>query len=128
MKLFKLSLLVSIVLSLIIILILSLKPSLPQSTFNPKSDKNDFYQNLNLAINTSKLSISSITVRDFTNEVEFFISQDNQTIKVILSDNIDPFWQISSLQDILKTAKMNQQQLKLVDLSSAHPYATFKNN
>lgn len=96
--------------------------------FDPKSDKNNFYQNLNLAINTSKLSTSTITVRDFNHEVEFYLSQNNQTIKIILSDQKDPFWQISSLQDVLKTAKINQQELKLVDLSSAHPYATFKNN
>ena len=64
----------------------------------------------------------------FNNQVEFYLSQDNQNIKIILSDQKDPFWQISSLQDIIKTARINHQSLKLVDLSPAHPYATFKNN
>jgi len=98
------------------------------TVFDPKSDKNNFYQNLNLAINTANLSTSTLTVRDFNQQVEFYLSQDNQNIKIILSDQKDPFWQISSLQDIIKTAKINHQSLKLVDLSPAHPYATFKNN
>ncbi len=127
MKLFK-RLLIPLIVLITGITVLTFLLSSPQITFNPKSDKNDFYQNLNLAINTSKLSVSSITVRDFNHEVEFYLNQDNQTIKVLLSDKTDPFWQISSLQDILKTAKMNKQELKLVDLSSSHPYATFKNN
>lgn len=127
MKLFKQLLISAVILAIGITTLVFRLPS-SQTTFNPKSDKNNFYQNLNLAINTSKLSVSSITVRDFNNEVEFYLNQDNQTIKILLSNQIDPFWQISSLQDILKTAKMNKQELKLVDLSSSHPYATFKNN
>ena len=99
-----------------------------KTVFNPKSDENNFYQNLNLAINTAKISTSTITVRDFVNQVEFYLSQDNQNTKVVLSTQKDPFWQISSLQDIIKTARINHQSLKLVDLSPAHPYATFKNN
>jgi len=98
------------------------------NTFQPISDKNDFYQKLTLAINTGQLKTSSFEVRDFNHEVEFYISDDNQSIKVILSDQKDPFWQITSLQELLKTAKINQQKLKLVDLSPTHPYATFKNN
>lgn len=126
MKLFKFLLIPIIIgISFTIYLVVSRQSKL---VFEPKSDKNNFYQNLNLAINTSKLSISTFNVRDFNHEVEFYLSQDNKNIKVILSDQKDPFWQISSLQDILKTAKINQQELKLVDLSSVHPYATFKNN
>jgi hypothetical protein len=100
----------------------------PQTVFEPKSDKNNFYQNLNLAINTAKLSTSTLNVMDFNHQIEFYLSQDNQNIRIILSDQKDPFWQISSLQDIIKTARINHQSLKLVDLSPAHPYATFKNN
>lgn len=126
MKLFKFFLIPIIVLTPITFFLFNLNR--PKNVFDPKSDKNNFYKNLNLAINTGKLSTSTLTVRDFNHEVEFYLSQNNQTVKVILSDQKDPFWQISSLQDVLKTAKINQQELKLVDLSSAHPYATFKNN
>ena len=100
----------------------------PQTVFEPKSDKNNFYQNLNLAINTAKLSTSTLNVMDFNHQIEFYLSQGDQNVKIILSDQKDPFWQISSLQDIIKTARINHQTLKLVDLSPAHPYATFKNN
>ncbi len=110
------------------IILISISSQQKSTIFDPKSDKNNFYQNLNLAINTAKISTSTITVRDFNNQVEFYLSQDNQNIKIILSDQKDPFWQISSLQDIIKTARINHQTLKLVDLSPAHPYATFKNN
>jgi|SRR5574344_1240022 len=129
MKQFKIVLpfILFIIVSVVIILI-SINSHQQTTVFDPKSDKNDFYQNLNLAINTAKISTSTITVRDFNNQVEFYISQDNQNIKIILSDQKDPFWQISSLQDIIKTARINHQSLKLVDLSPAHPYATFKNN
>ena len=127
MKRFKTFLLISIILTISIIVGL-INSRQSKTVFNPKSDKNNFYQNLNLAINTSKLNTSTITLRDFNNQVEFYLSQDNQNIKIILSDQKDPFWQISSLQDIIKTAKINHQSLKLVDLSPAHPYATFKNN
>jgi hypothetical protein len=95
---------------------------------DPISSQNNFYQKLNLAINTSQIKISSIKVRDFNNEVEFYLIQPNNQVKIVLSTTKDPVWQISSLQEVLKTAKINQEDLKLVDLSSIHPYATFKNN
>ena len=127
MKRFSILILISVILFIpIIIGLINFRQS--QTVFEPKSDKNNFYQNLNLAINTAKLSTSTLNVMDFNHQIEFYLSQDNQNIKIILSDQKDPFWQISSLQDIIKTARINHQSLKLVDLSPAHPYATFKNN
>ena len=99
-----------------------------KDSFNPISDKNNFYNQLNLAIKTSQLETSSWQVRDFLHQVEFTIPNDNNNIKVILSDQKSPIWQIVSLQELIKTAKINHQSIKLVDLSTAHPYATFKNN
>ena len=96
--------------------------------FNPISDRNNFYNQLSLALKTSHFETSSWQVRDFLNQVEFSISDENNNFKVILSDKKNPLWQIASLQEIIKTAKINHQPLKLVDLSAAHPYATFKNN
>ncbi|MCW1949519.1 MAG: hypothetical protein KIH89_003725 [Candidatus Shapirobacteria bacterium] len=127
MKRFNIFILISIIFFIPIIIGL-INSHQPQIVFEPKSDKNNFYQNLNLAINTAKISTSTLNVMDFNNQVEFYLSQDNQNIKIILSDQKDPFGQISSLQDIIKTARINHQSLKLVDLSPAHPYATFKNN
>jgi hypothetical protein len=81
---------------------------------DPISSQNNFYQKLDLAINTSQIKTSSIKVRDFNNEVEFYLIQPNNQVKIILSTKKDPVWQISSLQEVLKTAKINQEDLKLV--------------
>ena len=99
-----------------------------QKTFNPMSDKSNFYDQLNLALKTSHLQTSSWVIRDFINQIEFTVKSDNNSFKVILSDQKNPVTQIASLQQLLKTAKMKEQPLKLVDLSTTHPYATFKNN
>jgi hypothetical protein len=96
---------------------------------DPISSQNDFYSKLNNAFQTSQISPINLLVRDYQNEVEFYIQneQNNQT-KVIISSQKDPYWQIASLQDFFKTAKISNKQIKLVDLSIDHPYATFKNN
>ena len=99
-----------------------------QNTYEPISDQNNFYKNLDLAINTAKLKTSSYQIRDFNNEVEFYLLINDNPTKVLVSTLRDPFWQISTLQQVVKTAKINQGKIKLVDLSSKHPYVTFKNN
>lgn len=99
-----------------------------KTTYEPISDKNNFYKNLDLAINTAKITISSYQIRDYFDEVEFYLILDDNPIKVLISTLKDPFWQISTLQQVVKTAKINQGIIKLVDLSSQHPYVTFKNN
>ena len=125
MKLFKIIILLFFLVSLSFFIITNLKS--PES-FRPIAAKSDFYKKLDLALKTSNLKTSSMEIRDFNHQVEFYVESSPQPIKIILSDQKDPFWQISSLQELLKTAKMNQQQLKLIDLSPANPYATFKNN
>jgi len=99
-----------------------------KTTYEPISNQNNFYKNLDLAINTAKIKTSSYQVRDFNNVVEFYIVDNDNPIKVLISTLKDPFWQVSTLQQVVKTAKINQGKLKLVDLSSKHPYVTFKNN
>ena len=116
----------SIVIIIISFFILTLNHK--SNTFNPISNKNNFYNQLNLALKTSHLETSSWQIRDFLNQIEFNIVDDDNIIKVILSDQKNPLGQIASLQQLLKTAKMKKQPLKLVDLSTTHPYATFKNN
>jgi len=96
--------------------------------FSPISSQNDFYSKLNSAIQTSQLKVSQVNVNDFNNEVEFYLTDGNNQIKTYFSTKKDPYWQISSLQEVLKTAKIKDKELKLIDLSSLHPYATFKNN
>lgn len=97
--------------------------------YNPNSDKNNFYLQLEYGLKNAKIDIFKSSIRDFQNEFEFYlINENNDPIKVILSTQKNPYWQITSLQEILKTAKINHQHLQLVDLSIDHPYATFKNN
>ena len=126
MKLSKLLLIISPLLLIITFLILKF---VTFNQINPISSQNDFYAKLNNALQTSQLSPINLLVRDYQNEVEFYIQdeQNNQT-KVVVSNQKDPYWQIASLQDFFKTAKISNKQIKLVDLSIDHPYATFKNN
>ncbi len=125
MKLFKL---IAFFLPLIAVIIFVIVRFYPQP-ITPKSNKNDFYDKLNNALQTSKLIPINMTVRDYLNEVEFYLqNEDNQLTKIIISTQKDPYWQIVSLQDFSKTAKINNKQIYLVDLSIDHPYATFKNN
>ena len=126
MKLFKIS--------LIIIFISLLSFSLYSITnysikkINPSSEKNNFYSQLEYGLKTAQIEVAQKTIRDYQNQYEFYIINKSNPIKVIFSTKKNPYWQISSLQEILKTAKINNKQLQLVDLSITKPYATFKNN
>ena len=125
MKLFKL---IVIFIPLIIVTVFLTIKLYPQP-ITPKSSQNDFYDKLNNAFQTSQLVPINLTVRDYLNEVEFYLqSEDSNLTKIIFSTKKDPYWQIVSLQDFSKTAKINNKQINLVDLSIDHPYATFKNN
>lgn len=87
---------------------------------NPISESNNYHQNLEKALNLANLKPQKMIFREFLNEIEFNLEDK----LIILSTQKDPFWQVSSLQDILKIVKINHQVIKFIDLSSAHPYAT----
>ncbi len=125
MKLFKIVILLLIVILAIIMYNFYVSKKV---TYGPISNQNNFYKNLDLALNTAKLKKSSYQIRDFNNEVEFYLVINDNQVKILVSTLKDPFWQISTLQQVVKTAKINQGKIKLVDLSSKHPYVTFKNN
>lgn len=100
-----------------------------QEKINPISDKNNFYFQLEHGLKTAQINITKNTIKGYQNQLEFYIiNESNNPTKIILSTQKNPYWQIVSLQEILKTAKINNKQLQLVDLSINHPYATFKNN
>ena len=127
MKLFKISLFIIFIASLAFS-IYSLA-TFSENKLDPNSNKNGFYLQLEHGLQTAKINISKTVIRDYQNQFEFYIiNQGNNPIKIILSTQKNPYWQIASLQEILKTAKINNKQLQLVDLSINHPYATFKNN
>jgi len=126
MKLFKISLII-IFISLLSFSTYSLI-SFSENKINPASEKNNFYSQLEYGLKTAQIEITKSTIRDYQNQFEFYIINKSNPIKVIFSTKKNPYWQISSLQEILKTAKINNKQLQLVDLSITKPYATFKNN
>ena len=95
---------------------------------NPTSDKNNFYIQLENGLKTAQINVLKTETRDYQNQYELYIMNNNNPVKITLSTQKNPYWQISSLQEILKTAKINNQQLQSVDLSINNPYATFKNN
>ena len=97
--------------------------SVSSQKINPLSSKNDFYSQLNHALHLADIDTGSIRIRNFYQEVEF----NTNDCAVILSTKKDPYWQIASLQQLLKTAKIKDQQVALVDLTDSHPYATLKN-
>ena len=99
-----------------------------QNRIDPISDKNDFYLQLEHGLKTAQLDITKSTIKDYQNQFEFYIINEDNPTKIIFSTQKNPYWQIASLQEVLKTAKINNKQLQLVDLSINHPYATFKNN
>lgn len=100
-----------------------------ENKIDPTSSKNNFYVQLEHSLKTAQIDITKSIIRDYQNQFEFYIiNESNNPIKIILSTQKNPYWQIASLQEILKTAKINNKQLQLVDLSINHPYATFKNN
>lgn len=100
-----------------------------ENKIDPTSIKNNFYVQLEHGLKTAQINITKSTIRDYQNQFEFYIiNESNNPTKIILSTQKNPYWQIASLQEILKTAKINNKQLQLVDLSINHPYATFKNN
>lgn len=95
-----------------------------KNQINPISQKNDFLKNLNYALFMAKIKPTATQIKDWKDEVEFYI--DNT--KIILSTKKNPYWQITSLQQTLKIGKIKNREIKIIDLSVDHPYATFKNN
>lgn len=96
----------------------------------PLSNKNTFQSELNYSLNLAKLNPQKIIYREFINQIEFYLQPDysNNPIKIILDTKQNPTKQVSSLQKIFKTAKMEGKEVGLIDLSIDHPYVTFKNN
>jgi hypothetical protein len=94
----------------------------------PSSKKNDFLNGLQYAFNSSGLKPNQVQLRTYQNELELNVQHQDGLVKVILSTQKDPFWQVASLQEILNKAKIKHNKIKFIDLSIAHPYATFKNN
>jgi len=95
----------------------------------PLSSQQQFQSQLTHALTISQLEYHRIVYREFQNEVEFNLLAPSQSpTKIILSTLKNPYWQVSSLQQIQKIAKIKNQTVTTIDLSINHPYATLENN
>jgi len=98
----------------------------PPKNLNPSSDSADFIKKLKLSLDQSSLSLSGEIKIYQSRNIVIFHTKDN--IRVIFSLEKDPYFQVTSLQQILKTARMNTKQIEKIDLSLKKPYVTFKDN
>lgn len=95
-------------------------------TLNPFPPQNDFQNLLLDYLHTAGLNPLEFNVRDFQNEVDFYLQNpDKQPFTVILSTQKDALKQVTALQNVIKIANIKGGDLKFIDLSSSRPYATF---
>ncbi|MBP9817799.1 hypothetical protein KBC75_03550 [Candidatus Shapirobacteria bacterium] len=114
-------------LSKILIIFSFLKLNPP--SLDPSSPKNNNYQQYQESLIHANLDINNLQYYDYRHELEFNLKTDNgSTTRVIFDTSQDPLIQVSALQKIIKVANIKGKEIRLVDLSSPHPYATLKNN
>lgn len=93
---------------------------------NPASDSTHFIKKLKLSLDQSSLPLLGEIKIYQSKNIAIFHTKDN--IRVIFSLEKDPYFQVTSLQQILKTARINTKQIEKIDLSLKKPYVTFKDN
>lgn len=123
MKLFNYFPFIIIIISLFIFTIIP-QNNINDNKINPNIEKNNFLTSVKTNLNKTQLKASNLVLKNYKNELEFNV----ESSKVVFSTQKDPSWQVTSLQEILKTAKIKDKQIKFINLSIQHPYATFQNN
>jgi hypothetical protein len=98
----------------------------PQTNLNPDSQTAEFIKKLNFSLHQASLTVSGPIETYQSKKIVTFRTTDN--VRVIFSLEKDPYFQVASLQQIFKTARMNTKQVEKVDLSLKKPYVTFKDN
>ncbi len=93
---------------------------------NPSSNTADFVKKLKISLYQASLPLSGEIKIYQSRNIVIFHTKDN--VRVIFSLEKDPYFQVTSLQQILKTARMNTKQIEKIDLSLKKPYVTFKDN
>jgi hypothetical protein len=121
MKIFKI-LYIPIIIGIFFINFTLIKPKSQEKIIFLTSN-NDFNNYLEHALSMAKIKTSSLSFRDYSNEVEFHIQAQKKPVKIIISTQKNPYSQISTLQQILKKDKIKIP--KIIDLSSNKQYATF---
>lgn len=96
---------------------------------NPDSINNENLNQIHFLLSTSHINPVQFTYDLANRQISFFVVENpSPPIKVILSTDKNLYQQVSSFQKLLRIAKMNHQQIGIIDLSLNHPYATFENN
>jgi len=128
MKLFKIIIPITGLL-LVVIATIWISTSRLVTRLNPDSINNEKLNQIHFLLSTSLINPVQFTYDLSNRQISFFIVENpSQPIKVILSTDKNLYQQVSSFQKLLKIVKMNHQQVRIIDLSLNHPYATFENN
>jgi len=97
----------------------------PSTKLSPVSPQTKFSQKLNHALFLAKINPVNIVYQSAINKVSFSCQYNTNTYKVILSTQQNPYYQITTLQQLLKKDRIsNNNTIKIIDLSINHPYAT----
>lgn len=95
-------------------------------TLNPLTPQNNFQNLLFDYFHTAKIYPIQLTVRDFQNDIDFYLQNpDRTTYQVIFSSEKDALKQVTALQKLIKIANIKDSDIKFIDLNSSRPYATF---
>jgi hypothetical protein len=110
---------------LIIIFELMLTPALDLSPpVNPASSRNNYLNNLVTLLRIAGFKPLQITIRDYQNEVEFSLQNNNSSFPVVVSTNKTPISQVTALQKLFKIANIKGKDIRFIDFSTPRPYAT----
>jgi hypothetical protein len=95
-------------------------------TINILSSNQQFLSQLNLAI--FKTNLDPTKPIDCNFRLKQCRITTNQINLALISTKKDPLYQITALQKISTTAKMNHRMVQLIDLAGSNYYATLQNN
>ncbi len=98
----------------------------PQPPLSPLSQKASFFFRLNFFLSQKNLGTpQNYQTFPTLKKCRFFLNPEERPLQITLSLEKDLFFQVTSLQQILNTAKMEGRTVQVIDLSTNNPYVTF---
>jgi len=94
----------------------------------PEQNKDEFAMLLSL-LQLHHFSTNKITTNHLFHHLTFELTSPNtkDTITIRLTSQKNPYYQVQSLQNTIRTANIKGTTIKFIDLAAKHPYATLKN-
>ena len=80
------------------------------------------------ALNNQQIVFSNLNIDLINNKITFNLQDNQQLSTIVLSTQKDLAKQITVLQKILKTVRINHQHLVFLNISTKTNYATIKSN